>query len=205
VDEKQAVERLRRGDPAGLEALVRLYQVQAVRAACLIAGDRALAEDIVQNAFIRAGERIGQFDARRPFGPWFLRGVVRDAIKAARRERRFIPLDPDDGGEPLNLADPAPLPEEAVEAAETIRAVRRALEQLSPNQRAAVVLRYYLGMSEDEMTIRMQSRTGTVKWRLHAARKNLGRLLHLFRPSEPPSTPDRRTESGKTDLSGDLP
>ena len=82
MEEQKAIARLKRGDISGLEALVRKYQVQAVRAAYLIIRDRALAEDIVQAAFLRAYERIGQFDAGRPFGPWFLRSVVNDAVKA---------------------------------------------------------------------------------------------------------------------------
>jgi RNA polymerase sigma-70 factor (ECF subfamily) len=88
VDERDAVARLQRGDIGGLETLVRLYQVRAVRAAYLITRDAALADDIMQAAFLRAYERIGQFDATRPFGPWFLRGVVNDAVKAAARGAR---------------------------------------------------------------------------------------------------------------------
>jgi len=68
MEEQEAIARLKRGDISGLEALVRKYQVQAVRAAYLITHDRGLAEDIVQAAFLRAYERIGQFDAGRPFG-----------------------------------------------------------------------------------------------------------------------------------------
>jgi RNA polymerase sigma-70 factor (ECF subfamily) len=185
MDEKQAITRLKQGDPGGLEFLVYTYQLQAIRAACLVTGDRPLAEDIVQSAFIRASERIDQFDAQRPFGPWFLRSVVHDAIKAALRQKRQVPLEQDAGGEPLDLADPAPLPEELVETEETRRAVWRALKKLPPNQRAAIVLRYYLGMSEDEMTDELDSPVGTVKWWLHIARQRLKRLLYPLRPSEP--------------------
>src|SRR6187551_990499 len=89
--EQEAVARLKRGDISGLEALVRLCQVRAVRASYLIAGDVALAEDIVQSAFIRAYERIEQFDSGRPFAPWFLRMVVNDTLMALRR--RPVSLD----------------------------------------------------------------------------------------------------------------
>ena len=185
MNEKQAITRLKQGDLAGLEVLVRSYQLQAIRAASLITGDRSLAEDIVQNAFLRAAERIGQFDAERPFGPWFLRSVVHDAIKAAQRQKRQVSLDDEQDGEPLDLADPAPLPEELVEAEETRRAVWRALEQLPPNQRATIVLRYYLDMSEDEMTEELNNPAGTIKWWLHIARQRLERRLYPLRPSEP--------------------
>ena len=90
MEEREAIERLKRGDIGGLEALVKRHQVEAIRAAYLIVRDRALAEDIVQGAFLRAYERIGRFDADRPFGPWFMKVVANDALKAARkREQRY--------------------------------------------------------------------------------------------------------------------
>jgi RNA polymerase sigma-70 factor (ECF subfamily) len=182
VDEKQAIALLKRGDLGGLEVLFHLYQVRAVRAACLVTGDLALAEDIVQNAFIRAGERINQFDSQRPFEPWFLRSVVNDAIKAANRQKRQVPLEdePDEAGA-FDLVDPSPLPEEIIEKEETAQAVWRAMGRLPANQRAAIVLRYYLGMSEDEMTGELRRPAGTIKSYLRAARQRLGELLHLAR------------------------
>lgn len=71
MDERRAVERLKGGDPGGLEALVKAHQVRAVRAAYLICRDRPLAEDVVQGAFVKAYEKIKTFDEGRPFGPWF--------------------------------------------------------------------------------------------------------------------------------------
>ena len=97
MEEAEAIAQLKQGDVGGLEALVRGHQVQAVRTAYLITRDRALAEDIVQAAFVRAYQRIEQFDTRRPFGPWFLRSVVNDAIKAASRRERWVSLEASDG------------------------------------------------------------------------------------------------------------
>jgi RNA polymerase sigma-70 factor (ECF subfamily) len=181
VDEKLAIVRLKQGDLGGLETLVYLYQLQAIRTVGLITGDGALAEDIVQSAYIRAAEKIGQFDDRRSFWPWFLRSVVHDAIKAGKRQQRLISLDVDESEGGIDLDDPAPLPEESVEQAETAQAVRRALEKLPPNQRAAIALRYYLGMGEAEIAEALHSPAGTVKWWLFAARLRLARLLHPFR------------------------
>ncbi len=185
MDEKQAIARLKQGDLGGLEALVRTYQLQAIRAACLITGDRALAEDIAQNAFIRAGERIAQFDAQRPFGPWFLRGVVNDAIKAAVRQKRMVSLDQDDGEGSPDLIDPGGLPEDQVETKETAQAIWRALQKLPPNQRAAIIMRYFLDMREDEITAALNGPPGTIHWWLHAARRRLASLLRPLRSSEP--------------------
>lgn len=178
VYEREAIRRLQRGDISGLTTLVRRYQVQAVRAAYLITQDRQLAEDVVQAAFLRAYQHIEQFDPERPFAPWFYRSVVNAAVQTARRSQRQISLDE---GEEVILADllpdPSPGLDETAEAEEIQQTVRQALRQLSPEQRAAVVMRYYLDLSEAEMAAEMQVPPGTIKWRLHNARKQLRLLL----------------------------
>ena len=188
MDEKQAITRLKRGDIDALEVLVYLYQLKAVRAACLIVYDRSLAEDIVQSAFIRAYERIGQFDDQRPFGPWFLRSVVNDAIKVANRQKRLVSLEAEDNEGALDLADPAPMLEELLETEDTSQTIQQALQRLTPNQRSAIVLRYYLGLDENEMAAKMHRPAGTIKYWLHAARQRLRKLLHSIRASSPPAT-----------------
>jgi RNA polymerase sigma-70 factor, ECF subfamily len=93
MDEREAIQRLKRGDISGLEALVRRYQLAAMRAAYLVTRERALAEDLVQSAFLKVYDRIDQFDAARPFGAWFYTTILRDAIKAARHRARASPID----------------------------------------------------------------------------------------------------------------
>ena len=181
MDEREAVARLRRGDIGDLEPLVRLYYVQAVRAAYLITRDRPMAEDVAQETFIRAYERIHQFDPARPFRPWLLRSVVNGAINAAsRRDPPDRPAPHPDGEEdPLAdmPADPAPGPTDLVERRELGEAVWQAMGELPAEQRAAIVMRYYLDLSEAEMARDLAVPPGTVKWRLHAARKRLRTLL----------------------------
>ncbi|MHB1293755.1 MAG: RNA polymerase sigma factor [Anaerolineae bacterium] len=180
MDEREAIARLKAGDIGGLETLVRVYQVRAVRAAWLVVGDTATAEDIVQEAFLRATERIGQFDVGRPFGPWFLRSVVNDAVKMVTRQRQ-VPWADDTGEEGLwqgvLAVDPQPGPAELLEHLALSESVGRALETLSPPRRAAVVLRYYLELSEPEIAKRLRWPLGTVKRRLHDARRCLRALL----------------------------
>jgi RNA polymerase sigma-70 factor (ECF subfamily) len=192
VDDSEAITALQRGDIGGLEALVRRYQTRALRAAVLVVRDPALAEDVVQAAFLRAYDRIGQFDPARPFAPWFLRSVVNAAIKAGVRQARHVSLDapakPGDA-EPLTLADlladPAPGPETEAETAELRQAVWEALGRLSPAERGAVVARYYLGRSERELAAETHTPLGTLKWRLHAARERLRAWLAPAAPREP--------------------
>ncbi|CAN5569323.1 sigma-70 family RNA polymerase sigma factor [soil metagenome] len=187
MDERAAVERLKRGDIGGLEALVRTHQTRAVRTAYLIVRERPLAEDVVQGAFVKAYEKIGSFEAGRPFVPWFMKIVVNAAIKAAKRRERTVPIQNRDDEPDIQLADIELGPQELAEASEDRRRVWAALEKLSPVQRAAIVQRYYLGMSEAEMAKSGMSPPGTIKWRLHAARKSLAKLLGPdFRVQEAP-------------------
>ena len=118
MDEQQAIALLKQGDLKGLEFLVRQYQAKAVHTAYLIIGDTALAEDIVQTAFLRVAQRIDQFDAQRPFQPWFLRAVVNDAIKTAKRQKRAVSLDGSSEAMINWLMDKTPRPEELAEASD---------------------------------------------------------------------------------------
>ncbi len=192
MNEGEAISRLKRGDINGLETLVRQHQVRAVRTAYLITQDRALAEDIVQAAFLRAYQRIQQFDSARPFAPWFMRSVVNAAIQAARDREHQDSLDEivqrneSDFTFADLIPDAAPGLDELAEQAEVRQAVWAALQKLPPDQRAAVVLRYYLGLGEDEMSDQMHVPPGTIKWRLHAARKQLRGWLDAFRGKPAP-------------------
>lgn len=198
MDESDAIWRLKRGDVSGLEFLVRRYQVQAIRAAYLITQDRARAEDIVQNAFLRITRRIRQFDSTRPFAPWFMRIVVNDAVKAMTRRQGHLSLDAETAtGQTLAelLPHPALDPANYAEASELREQVWQALETLSPEQRAAIVLRYYLDFSEQDLASELGIPKGTVKWRLFAARKQLRALLHTFAGKSTRS--DAKNEPGK--------
>lgn len=184
MDEQQAIARLKQGDINGLEFLAQQYQVQAVQTAYLITGERSMAEDVTQAAFLKVARKIAQFDARYPFRPWFLRMVVNDAIKAAKRQQKNIPLnEPADEAVSNWLLDTAPRPEELAETGDLRRAVWNALRQLSPEQRAVILQRHFLEMSEVEMTEELQKPASTIKWWLRAARERLRKLLEPYQVS----------------------
>jgi len=178
-----AIARLKDGDLSGLDLLMDRYMLQAVRSAYLITLDRPLAEDVVQNVFLRLVNTIGQFDLQRPFAPWFLRSVIHDALKAAQKERRKAPLEAADAEAARVLierfSELEPGPEETAISAETRREVWQALEMLPPEQRTVIMQRYYLGYSEAEMSLALQRPAGTIKWLLHRARGTLRELLGL--------------------------
>lgn len=178
--ERNAIAQLQRGEIRGLEVLVGIYYTPALRAAYLVTHDRPLAEDVVQSAFIRAYERIGQYDATRPFGPWFLRGVVNSAANAVTRRARSVPLGPARSTEDDGQVDPPDRslsPAELIERAETDAELWAALESLPPPQRAATVLHYFLEMPDADIAAQLGVPPATVRWRLHAARKRLRHLL----------------------------
>ena len=93
MDNQDAIQRLKRGDIGGLHVLVDRYQVRAARAAYLITQDTAMAEDIMQNAFLRVYDRIDQFDLTRPFEPWLMRIVINLALQTIGSQRRLVDLD----------------------------------------------------------------------------------------------------------------
>jgi RNA polymerase sigma-70 factor (ECF subfamily) len=177
MEDQIAISRLKQGDLNGLEPLVSRYQVQAVHAAYLILYDRSLAEDVVQTAFVKAAQRIHQFDDGRPFGAWFARIVVNDALKLAKKQARMVSLD-----EPLEestvqlakwIADPAPNPEQLVEQKETRQFILKAIHSLPPGQRAVIVMRYFFDMRMSDMSTKTGRPLSTIKWWLRDARKRL--------------------------------
>jgi RNA polymerase sigma-70 factor (ECF subfamily) len=185
MDDVQAIRRLKGGDIGGLEALVTRYQVKAVETAFLITQDEALAEDVAQEVFVRIFQRIRRFDESRPFQPYLVRSVVNAALNAVQKGARWArPAASGDASEQEALLSQAASVEDQVELAQLRRKVSAALSRLPPRQRAAVVQRYYLEMSEKEMSEAMDAAPGTIKWLLHAARARLRALLGSERSAE---------------------
>ena len=180
MNDQREMERLRRGDIAALGTLVERYQTKALRAAYLVTHDLAMAEDVVSAAFLRVFERADRYNPTQ-FGAWFYRIVVNDAIKAVQRRDRTTTIDHvEDARRPGDSPDP----EAAAALNEERSAVRDALAQLTPSQRGAVVMRYYLELSESEMVERTGRSRGTVKRHLHDARARLKKLLRATMSGE---------------------
>lgn len=178
MDEQQAILSLKQGDPGGLEYLVRAHQLHAIRTAFLILGDRGLAEDVVQDAFVRLFQSIRGFDTSRPFLPWFMRSVVNAALKSAGRlKREASSSDPEAERAFARRATQRESLEAQLEATQTEQELQLALDRLSPRQRTVLVQRYYLEMSEAEMAATSGTAAGTIKWLLNAARRRLRGIL----------------------------
>ena len=184
MEDQIAISRLKQGDLNSLEPLVNRYQAQAVHAAYLILYDRALAEDVAQTAFVKVAECIGQFDERRPFAPWFFRIVVNDALKAAQKQKHHVSLEEvDESTSHLAqwLFDPASEPESVLEEKQVRERVLQAIQSLPPEQRAVIVMRYYLDMSEADMSTKMERPLSSIKWWLRDARRRLSDLIDTSR------------------------
>ena len=178
MDEHQAIQRLKQGDISGLEFLVARHQVKAVRTAYLITRDLGLAEDVVQDSFLQAFRSINGFDSTRLFEPWFMRSVVNASVKMMQRSTKQVEVE-DEADESLfaELAARVESVEEQVESTEVQNQIWDAMQKLSPRQRAVIVQRYFLEMSEKEMAEDSGSAVGTVKWMLNAARERLRGLI----------------------------
>lgn len=183
MNDLSAIQRLKNGDIGGLEELVARYQVKAVRTAFLILHDEALAEDIVQETFVRLYRRIGQFDGTRPFEPYLLRSVANAALNVARKTERQVSLD--DDAKPLEkLLTQAVSVESEVEYRQLKQEIVQVLSRLKPRERAVIIQRYYLGMSEKEMAATLDAPRGTIKWLLNAARTELRKRFASERSGE---------------------
>jgi len=185
MEEQIAISRLKDGDLNGLEALVNRYQGQAVRAAYLILYDRSLAEDVVQAAFIKAAERIQQFEDGRPFGPWFYRMVVNDAQKMAVKQQRNVSLDEHLDDPTVQMAqwltEPDPNPEQLLEQKEARQVILKAIQSLPHWQRTVIVMKYFLDLRMSEVSTETGRPLSSIKWWLRDARK---RLRGMMEPSK---------------------
>ena len=176
MDDSQAIRRLKRGEISALETLVLRYQEKAIRIAFLITHDEPLANDVVQATFLQVYRRIEQFDETCAFEPYFLRSVVNASLNAVKATAKQISLD-DDLSQLESLLSQASSAETEVESRQFRAEILSALSKLHPRQRAVVIQRYYLEMSEKEMSAALDIPAGTVKWLLNEARTKLRGLL----------------------------
>ena len=156
-----------RGDGAAVEELFRRHWPAAFRAAWLVTGDRAAAEDVAQEAFLAAVRALASFDRRRPLAPWLHRIAVNRAIDWTRARARAAetPAEHDVAG--AEDAAAAALGDDFVAA----------LRGLSVEHRAVIVLRYLLDHTPGEIAVALDLPRGTVNSRLRRGLDALGRAL----------------------------
>ena len=168
------------GSQAAYHALVARYATPAVNLATRMVQDRALAEDLAQEAFVRAFERLSTYDQNRRFASWFFQILHNVTIDHLRHKRpAIVSLDglEEAGHPPVPATAPGGAPDALAEQAALVRAVDAALSRIRPEYREAVVLRYREDLSVQEIADTMSVPVGTVKIYLYRARKELAAIL----------------------------
>lgn len=174
--EQELIQRARNGDVAAFEELVRMHQSVALRVAVLVVGDHSDAEDVTQEAFVKAYHALGRFRQDSPFRPWLLRIVRNEALNQRRRHGRQDRLGLRLAGDRLS-GDAAPSPETVVVSESERESVLAAVNGLPERYRQVVALRYLLGLSEAETAETLGIPAGTVKSRTARALSRLERSL----------------------------
>jgi RNA polymerase sigma-70 factor (ECF subfamily) len=179
LSDEQIVERVLAGEPLLFEIIMRRYNQRLYRAARAILGDEAEAEDVMQEAYVRAYEHLAQFGGRARFSTWLTKIAVHEALARARRRRRFESMDAGSDAEEF-LAEPAhaPDPERSASDREIHRIVEDAVEALPESFRAVFVLRAVEEMSVAETAECLDLPEETVKTRLFRARARLQKEIH---------------------------
>ena len=164
IDDPTLIERARAGAPDAVSALYRRYWPLAWQWAYALTGERARADDLAQDAVLRAFKSLRTFDAERPFGPWLKRILLNLASDDLRRMRR-APVP--DGW----MADwGAPTTPESAAASDELR---DAIRSLAPARRQVLVLHYWVDLSLDDIAALLDVPFGTVASRLSRARADL--------------------------------
>jgi RNA polymerase sigma-70 factor (ECF subfamily) len=166
------IERLQRHDPQALAELYDRYGRLAYSLIFRVVRDTGVAEDLVQETFMRVWNRAQGLDAQKgSIGPWLLAVARNRAIdylrSAGGRERNALEFDETD--HPALYVDM----ERDILSSDKARRVKKAVEKLSPHQREVIELAYFEGLSQTEMAERMGQPLGTVKTWVRAALKNL--------------------------------
>jgi RNA polymerase sigma-70 factor (ECF subfamily) len=191
-DEADLIRRLRAGDEGAFMMLVEMYGPLMLRIAMNYVRSRAVAEDVVQEAWLGVLNGIDRFEGRSSLKTWILRILVNRARTRGEREARTVPLSSlaaADGEEAVDperffgsdhprlpgawASPPEPWPEEALLAQETIEQVRAAIDKLPPRQQEVILLRDVEGWEPEEVAEALGISDGNERVLLHRARSKV--------------------------------
>jgi RNA polymerase sigma-70 factor (ECF subfamily) len=186
VDELSLVRAAKAGDVSAYEQLVRRYDRNVFRIAQHITHNREDAEDVVQDAFLKAYENLAKFQEQSKFYTWLVRIAVNEALMRLRKRRpeRTVSLDEDvrteDDSIPREIADWSPNPEQLYKQAELRDLLQKTIQGLPPGFRTVFVLRDVEGLSTEETAEALNLSIPAVKSRLLRARLQLRDRLNKF-------------------------
>lgn len=172
--EAALVEGACRGDHAAFGELVKRYEGRLTSVICRFIRDRELVRDLVQETFLRAFERLEQFDPARRFGPWLFRiGVNLTLDHLRRKRRRFWSVLFSESGEERR---PEPAIVDPRRSIDLSQEVRRVLDDIPEKYRTVLVLRDLENFSTSEIAAILNRKEATIRWRLAEARTSFQRL-----------------------------
>ncbi|NOQ84659.1 MAG: sigma-70 family RNA polymerase sigma factor [Myxococcales bacterium] len=170
----ELVARAKAGDTGAFDELVRKYRPRVYSLALTLTGQASDADDITQDAFLKAYRKLPEFEGRSEFFTWIYRITLHRALNAKRdrKRRRIVPLD-----DPRLLAavavDSHGNPERAAQLRDRYRALLEAFDQLSSLLQTTVVLTTLQGLSYKEAAVVLETTEGTIAWRIHEARRKM--------------------------------
>ncbi len=171
------IEQALRGDRSAFGQLVQAYERPVYNITYRRLGDSAEAEDAAQETFVRAYTKLATYQPERKFVNWLLSIASHHCIDRLRRRTRAPQLSLDGPLPPQWTTSSAPRPDQVASARQERERVRRALDTLPADYRAAVVLRYWYDYSYQEIADIMATTESAVKSRLHRARRMMAGQL----------------------------
>ena len=205
-DELALVQAAKGGDVRAFEQLVKRYDRNVFRIAQHITQNREDAEDVVQEAFLKAYRNLQQFQGQSKFYTWLVRIAVNEALMKLRRRKpeRTVSLDEeiktDEDSVPREVADWSPNPEQQYNQAELREILTKTIQGLPSSFRTVFVLRDVEGLSTEETAEALELSIPAVKSRLLRARLQLRERLSRFFQKRESGNGKPKLESGDGDL-----
>jgi RNA polymerase sigma-70 factor (ECF subfamily) len=180
INEVQRLHQAQTGSEDAFASLVETYQTPVYNLCYRMLGDAQEAEDAAQETFWRAYQAIKRYDPQRPFITWLLSIAAHYCIDQ-QRKRRLPTIDlellPEEGA-----PDPTPSPEKVLARTEEERMLRKLLVELNPQDRAALIMRYWYDFSDQEIAQALSLTVSAVKSRLHRTRQLLAVRWQAVQP-----------------------
>jgi RNA polymerase sigma-70 factor (ECF subfamily) len=183
----QTLQRAKEGDVKAFEEIFQLYHRRIYNAVYGMLGDPDDAQDVTQDVFVRLHDALPTLRADEAFSTYLYRIALNLCRDRARRKKRVrfqsmdTPRTDDEGeSEPMEFADQNRLPEETLTNDELQKRVREAVQTLSPDHKAVIVMHHFQGMEVNDIAKILQVPTGTVKSRLARGRDQLHRKLRSY-------------------------
>src|SRR5712664_3396801 len=202
TDELTLVQAAKKGDVSAFEELVKRYDRNVFRIAQHITQHREDAEDVVQDAFLKAYSNLNQFQGQSKFYTWLVRIAVNEALMKLRRRRpeRMVSLDEEvkteEDSVPREVADWSPNPEQQYNQAELKEILSKTIQGLPPSFRTVFVLRDVEGLSTEETAEALDLSIPAVKSRLLRARLQLRERLSRYFQRRDGGNGAQKRESG---------